>query len=80
MNISTVSSLPTATQRRSGPRHARSERGLRVKCVTWESLETIGKRYVFSMPHGCITFVTTPCCAPQDSMWACVECMILLMI
>ena len=39
MNISTVWSLPTATQRRSGPRHARSERELRAKCTTWKSLK-----------------------------------------
>ena len=39
MNNSTVWSLPTATQRRSGPRHARSERELRAKCTTWESLK-----------------------------------------
>ena len=39
MNNSTVWSPPAATQRRSGSRHARSERELRAKCVTWETLK-----------------------------------------
>ena len=39
MNNSTVWSLPATTQRRSGSRHARSERELRAKCVTWETLK-----------------------------------------
>ena len=40
MNIFAVWSLPTATQRRSGPQHARAERGPRAKCITWKSLKT----------------------------------------
>ena len=39
MNIFTVWSLPTATQRRSGPRRAQAARGLRTKCTTWKSLK-----------------------------------------
>ena len=39
MNNSTVWSLPAATQRRSGSRHACSERELRAECVTWKSLK-----------------------------------------
>ena len=76
-NNSTVWSPPAATQRRSGSRHARSERELRAKCVTWKTLKTIGKRCFFSMHHRCISFVTMTCCAPKGSMCACVECMIL---
>ena len=47
MNISMVWSVPTATQRRSGPQHARSERGLRVKCAPWKSLKNHRKTLRF---------------------------------
>ena len=49
MNILTIRSLPTATQRQGGPWHAQVARRLRVKCVTWKSLKTIGKRCVSSV-------------------------------
>ena len=59
MNDSTAWSLPTGTERRSGPRYARAARGLRVKCVTWKSLKTIGKRCVFSVTQrqGCVNTI-----------------------
>ena len=47
MNNSTVWSPPAATQRRSGSRHARSERELRAKCVTWESLKNHRETLLF---------------------------------
>ena len=64
MNNSTVWSPPMATQRRSGPRRARSDRELRAECATWKSLKTIGKRCVSSMPHRCTGAVAILCCAP----------------
>ena len=64
MNIFTVWSPPTATQRRSGPRRARSDRELRAECATWESLKTIGKRCVSSVHHRCTGAVTILCRAP----------------
>ncbi len=39
MNIFTVWSPPTATQRRSGPPCTHSERELRAECATWKSLK-----------------------------------------
>ena len=47
MNNSTVWSLPAATQRRSGSRHACSERELRAKCVMWKSLENHRETLLF---------------------------------
>ena len=44
---STVWSPPTATQRRSGSRHACSERELRAKCVTWKSLKNHREMLLF---------------------------------
>ena len=40
MNDFIIRSPATATERQSGPRHARAARGLRIKCVTWKSLKT----------------------------------------
>ena len=50
MNNSTAWFPPAATQRRSGSRHARSERELRAKCVTWKTLKNHRKSLCFCMP------------------------------
>ena len=47
MNNSTVWSPPAATQRRSGSRHARSERELRAKCVTRKTLKNHRETLLF---------------------------------
>ena len=59
MDVFTVRSLSTNTQRRNGARRARSDRELRVECATWKSLKTIGKRCVFSVHHRCIGLTQT---------------------
>ena len=75
MNNSTVWSLPTATQRRSGPRHARAERGLRAKCVAWKSLKNHRETLCFQCAPWVHRFDTNIDCVSKDSMCACAECM-----
>ena len=72
MNIFAVWSLPTVTQRRSGPQHARVERGLRAKCITWKSLKTHRETLCFQCASQVHRFDTKTDCAPKDSMRACV--------
>ena len=57
MNNSTVWSPPTATQRRSGPRRARSDRKLRAECTTWKSL----KNYRNTLSFQCAPWMHRRC-------------------
>ena len=77
MNIFTVWSPPTATQRRSGPPCTHSERELRAECATWKSLKTTGKRCVSSVHPRCTGAVTILCCAPVIAWGAPETCKIL---
>ena len=59
MNVFIVRSLPTATQRRSRPRHAWAACGLRVKCVTWQSLKNHRETLCFQCAprHSCVNTI-----------------------
>ena len=69
MNIFMVWSLPMATQWRSGPRRAPSERELRVERATWKSLKN--HRKTFSVRHRCSGAVTMACCPPGITWSVC---------
>ena len=66
MNNSTVWSLPTAAQRASGPRHARAECGLRIKCATWKSLKNHRETLSFQWAPQVHRFHTKMECAPKE--------------